>query len=36
MRPSTVAAIVVLVVVGIPVSWFIFNLVIGALVNLGR
>jgi hypothetical protein len=36
MRASTLVAVLILLVVGLPLSWIIFNLVLGILVGIAR
>jgi hypothetical protein len=36
MRASTLAVVVILVLVGLPVSWIIFNVVLGLIVGIAR
>jgi hypothetical protein len=36
MRPSTFAVLLVLLVVGLPLSWIVFNFVIGLILSMIR
>jgi hypothetical protein len=36
VRASTLAVVLILVVVGLPLSWIIFNFVLGLLVGIAR
>jgi hypothetical protein len=36
MRPSTVAVVLILLVIGLPLSWIIFTFVVGLVLGVAR
>jgi hypothetical protein len=36
MRPSSIAVLLALLFIGLPLSWLIFNFLIGLVLNMAR